>query len=149
MTITDTSTFVDKINGQVDGLRRLRDFVANHPDLPTPYEAMYGQSGYKIHVPNHADDTAAELARVVGVLTDGAPLGSVTKTYGDDGYVRVVRMFGPVPLEAWTSRDEVCERRVVGVEQVEVPDPDAPTVTVEREIVEWDCAPILAGAVKS
>jgi hypothetical protein len=40
----------------------------------------------------------------------------------------------------------VCERRVVGVETVEIPDPQAPMVKQTREVVEWVCAPILGEA---
>ena len=43
------------------------------------------------------------------------------------------------------KREAVCTRRVVGTETVTLPAVEAqPERTVEREIVEWDCEPVLA-----
>ncbi len=54
----------------------------------------------------------------------------------------------PVMLHAYGDRAKVCERVVTGTREVteEVPDPDAPKVTVTRvvEDVEWRCSSILA-----
>lgn len=88
-----------------------------------------------------AGDRFADAARA---LAAGAPIGTVKKS-SDQHYTRVARDFGAVTLDIWTMRDVVCERVVVGTETVEIPDPDAPTVTVEQERTEWRCRPILAG----
>jgi hypothetical protein len=89
--------------------------------------------------------TATDAVRA---LTDGARIGEVDKKVGGDETIMFVeRHFaGGVRLSYQAQRDEVCTRRVVGTETVEVPDPAAPKVTVEREIVEWDCEPILASS---
>lgn len=45
------------------------------------------------------------------------------------------------------AREKVCIRRVVGTETVEHPAVEAREAwTEEREVVEWDCEPVLAGA---
>lgn len=48
--------------------------------------------------------------------------------------------------EACLSRDQVCERRVVGKETIAVEDYsiERPKKLIEREIVEWECPPVLA-----
>lgn len=92
---------------------------------------------------------AETMARAARCLMAGAPVGSITKVTTEDhdiGWVKVRRQFGTAFVEAWTPRDIVCERVVTGVETVEVPDPAAPKVTVERELVEWRCGSVLGGA---
>jgi hypothetical protein len=83
------------------------------------------------------------MASLVRLVKAGAPIGSTEKNYGDE-IAKVIRRFGAATVEVYALRDNVCERRVVGFETVEVPDPDAPLVTVEREVVEWACHPILS-----
>lgn len=46
----------------------------------------------------------------------------------------------------YVHRDNVCERVITGKEIVEMPDPDAPKVKVERDVVEWVCPPSLMEA---
>jgi hypothetical protein len=144
MTPTDDKPpFVDRLAATTEGLEQLARFVADHPDFPEPSLAAW------------QDDTDAltfqvwtwsadELAAATRLLKDDAPFRSVTKSATDD-MMRVTRQFGPVVrLVACSLRHVVCERIVTGTETVEVPDPDAPRVTVERDTVEWKCGPILA-----
>lgn len=71
-------------------------------------------------------------------------LGTGDKT-SDDSYFNVTRRFGPVAVQAYTPRATVCQRVVTGVRTVtrQVPDPDAPLVTVTEEVedVDWVCEP--------
>lgn len=54
------------------------------------------------------------------------------------------QMGDDVTLQLQTSRKAACTPRVVGTETVEVKDySNVPTKTVERDVVEWDCNPIL------
>lgn len=49
-----------------------------------------------------------------------------------------------VKVDLETARNTACTPRVVGTETVEVKDYSAvPSKTVERDIVEWDCNPVL------
>ena len=127
------------IDATARGLTELRDWLTQHPDAEGH---MFG-TVYILH------GSTGDPADLVRLITAGAPLGSVTKKASPStpGILFVERKFsGGVRIQYQAPRDEVCTRRVVGVETVEVPDPAAPLVTIEREIVEWDCQPILGGA---
>ena len=127
------------IDATARGLTELRDWLTQHPDAE-------GHMCGTVYILRGSTGDPADLVRLI---TAGAPLGSVTKKASPStpGILFVERKFsGGVLIQYQAPRDEVCTRRVVGVETVEVPDPDAPLVTIEREIVEWDCLPILGGA---
>jgi hypothetical protein len=119
-------------------------------DIPVPTWTAYYRSDDHTWRPSlrfYAHDRE-EFESTVRALAHGAPKtgpGAVRKDVndGEPSYVEAVRMFGSVQVRAWTSRENVCVRRVVGTEPVEVPDPAAPTITIDREIVEWDCLPVL------
>jgi hypothetical protein len=132
--MTETTGF-DDIDATIAGLRSLAAWRTAHPDLSG------GQLGDSFIV--HRTD---DHAKIVRAISDGARIGEVEKHEVADGErLHVARNFGGgVKLIYAADRDEVCTRRVTGTETVEIPDPAAPTVTVEREIVEWDCRPILA-----
>jgi len=137
MTTTPTTTGFDDIDATIAGLQALAAWRTAHPEV----------SG------EHMGDTfvihrAKDHAPIVRAITDGARLGEVEKYEVSGGKtLHITRTFaGDVKLVYATDREEVCTRRVVGTETVEVPDPDAPLVAIEREVVEWDCAPLLAKA---
>lgn len=127
---------LDARHDNVAGLRELADFLEANPELmdymvmPTFYVFPYGGN--------------ALFARLA--LTLGNARKSVSGSY-----YNVERDFGPITLQVTASRERVCERVVVGTEEVEVtePDPEAvaalPTVTrIETvEKVEWVCPPSL------
>ena len=145
------STSVDRIDEVIAGYQAIRDFLAEHPDLPEASASNYGpEVSMWLHryaaegdTPEEQDQyIRTEFARCARILLAGAPVGSIRKDVSDYSQ-SIVRSFGPVSLIVYASRDAVCEKRVIGTEKVQVPDPAAPTVEVEREIVEWVCAPIL------
>lgn len=134
---------VGQICRAIPDLQEVANWLNEHAaDLDGVY-VDWNDVGVSMQVGYGLGDPVEAMANVTRLLSAGAPFGSVRKQY-DDKYLRVFRMFGTVEVEAWTMRELVCERRVVGFETVEVPDPDAPLVTVEREIVEWACHPILS-----
>jgi len=61
------------------------------------------------------------------------------KSYSDDLFM-LSRRFGPVLLRFGMWRSTVCTRRVVAVEEV----PEAVVAAHTREVIEWDCHPLLA-----
>jgi hypothetical protein len=128
------------------GYEALNAFLADHPDLPPAAVNPYyiGTVRIWLHRSQFDDDQAcrAEFVRCARALMAGAPIGSVEKSASDTAQT-VRRKFGPVTLAVHASRDAVCTKRVIGTEKVTVPDPTAPTVEIEREIVEWICEPIL------
>lgn len=84
--------------------------------------------------------TAQSLAGAVKLVKAWA--GRVDKGYRDD-YLHVTGERGGLIVDAWAMRDKVCELVEIGTETVQVPDPDAPLVTVTRPKTEWRCSPIL------
>lgn len=113
-----------------DALRAVADFVETHPHFAL---AVRNTSFVLI-----AD--AEELPTLVRWLG-----GHRSKTESSDAWYRVIRDFGcHVRIQICAPREEVCTTRVVGREKVEIPDPDAPKITVERDVIEWVCDPVLS-----
>jgi hypothetical protein len=83
------------------------------------------------------------LTRVARVLKSEA--GKLDKDYTDVAFYVCCKTPEGLDVRAWAVRDEVCEQVVVGTETVEVPDPAAPLVTIERDVVRWECTPLLDG----
>lgn len=136
-TTTTTTTTIEAAEAAA-GLRQLADLIEANPELADLVEGntLLMAVGERWGSDESVADRFARLARMLG--------GTRTKS-GDGTYFWVGRRFGPLTAEIFTARNQVCERVVVGVETVEVPDPDAPKVTVEREVVEWQCSPVLRG----
>lgn len=127
-----TSAFVKEAT---DGLRAFADFIEANPHLP--WSKTYNPA-WEVYL-QAAEDAAAFAASAGG--WDKRPAGQ------NQELLDLHRTFGPLTLRVIIRRDEVCERQVVGTETVEVADPNAPKVTVEREVVEWKCRPLLASEV--
>lgn len=127
-------------------LRALLDFIEANPELGD----RFGRSFTNVMVyagRENPRQVMADFARAG--LAAGA---KVVKDFQGDDWAQVFLHFGPIKIEVYSTRAEVCERVVVGTAEVEeeVPDPEAlaavpkvkVTKTVER--VEWRCTPILA-----
>ena len=132
------------VQEHIAGLAPVVHWLDQHPDLKINPEVT-GHGKVHAFVSPYDGDGTERFAAAVRALKDGAPLGTIRRE-DTDSYTSVIRDFGAVTFELYTTRDTVCEKVVVGTETVEIADPDAPKVTVEREIVEWKCSPILAGA---
>ena len=108
----------------VAGVRRFADWMEAHPEVPAPpYVTVFAWG----HL--HSATQAATLLRA---------LGHADKEW-QDNYLVIVHDFGGIELRAVFTRSNVCTRRVIGTE--EVAERLLPAHT--REIVEWDCLPIL------
>lgn len=143
--MTQTVPQLSKLDSYLEGLTAVRQFLTEHPALP-PVLSIFGDSVHLHLFPHDLPDDAdirGEFARHARTVMAGAPIGSVVKET-TDSFMQISRKFGRVELVLQAAREVVCEKRVIGVEKVQVPDPDAPLVEVEREIVAWDCTPILA-----
>jgi hypothetical protein len=85
---------------------------------------------------------------------DSLPGRRSTKDFDGDNWANVHVKFGAIDIEVYGKRAEVCERVVVGTEEVEeeVPDPEAlaavPKVKVTKTVeqVKWVCRLLLAAA---
>jgi hypothetical protein len=129
----------------IAGLRELADALEAHPELQLPYNGRPGGSAINVIPVDHEREQLAAWARVLPGQKDKKPRGE---------YFDLVGAFRGLHIKVICTRDEVCERVVVGEREVteEVPDPEAlaavPRITVTRteEEVEWVCGPLLAEA---
>lgn len=120
------------------GLRELADFIEANPEFA---ELLNGDE-LTMYVPSWHDGAEARFADVA------RKLGGKRRKDADTKYFHVTRQFGAVGVRIFTDRNVVCTKKVVGTRKVEKPDPNAPKVEVVEEIVEWECGPLLAGAVE-
>lgn len=145
--MSDNGTTLDPIVVQLDaiadGLAEFAAWHSRHPEIPL---SLYCPGQWI--VAEYLRDDPLTDAEIVQALKDGA---LVDKSVSSDQEIMFfTRQFGGgVEVSHQAKRAKVCTRRVVGTETVLLPDPSAPLVEVEQEIVEWDCAPILAGAALS
>ncbi len=109
---------VEKRQAKIDSMRALLDFLETHPIVPMPYFTTVNA------FPKHGSDIS-KIARAMKPV-DKSQLGTL---------FILSRRFGNVTLEVNFGRDEVCERVVVGTE--DIPEKIIPATT--REIVEWVC----------
>ena len=106
-----------------DGLRAIADWYEAHPEAPQPHTPL------QVFTP-HTKEEAIQIARW---------LGHADKRY-DNGLFYLSRDFGGATLVFVWSQSAVCTRHVVGT--VEEPEQVRPAYT--REVVMWDCHPLLA-----
>lgn len=119
----------------VERLHRAATFIAAHPELePHSIEP----DGEVVVIRDLTVTSAEDLARV------SRAIGGRWEKRESGNMFRLERKVAEgVVVELVTWREQVCEAVVVGKETVEVPDPDAPKVEIERDVIEWRCAPIL------
>jgi hypothetical protein len=143
---TTQPTISERAAAYAEGLRNLakmiegvdNDAVLDDYDYALRFLLMPVESG---------EDLAAHIRFA---LRAGA---KISKKY-DDAHAGAYLSFGPVRIQAYGTRAQVCERVVVGTREVEeeIPDPEAlaavPKVTVKKTVedIEWVCSPLLAGA---
>lgn len=133
----------------LDGMRVAIDLIAAHPELPTPSVFAYSTGSVDVtwqlmHNDDTKDDqrgTAQRIIRAIG--------GHWSKNPWGDRF-DFERQYDGVKLEIYAHRDQVCERRVVGTETVTIPAVEAQAERTEtREVIEWDCNPVLTEAVSA
>lgn len=141
---------IEKRLNYANGLRALADLLEERPEVPLP---SYGDTmEMSIYVPTwDAVDPKQRLAEAVRAVREQAGV-ELQKDVTDSSLHLGFSLHG-LKVSLFTSRDVVCTRRVVGTETVtrtgkdpalleQLPDVE---IEEEREIVEWDCAPVLAG----
>lgn len=102
----------------IEGLRRLAQVLEDHDEVPLPDN---GQSRFRWYVSDYDGDVKKQMAALVRAL--GVPFGK----NGDDEYFRMIgALAGGVEVQVYSTRDQVCERVVVGTETVQVDTPVCP-----------------------
>lgn len=132
----------DTIEKVIAAHRAVADLLEAHPTIKPPYVINGGVIAWTLYswdCPDGIPATIAEIRRVVG----GTWTKREQESYG--GQPELVLERGGYQIT--TKRDNVCVRRVVGTETVEHPAIAKDAWTEEREIIEWDCRPILGEAV--
>ena len=121
----------------IQGLREIAKFYEDHPETPLPYEG------------NICPFTIFD-ASVQHIAAAAKAFGKADKIYGEDHFELVKTFPSGIVLRFWTSRENVCEKVVVGTKLVPevhlpaVPAKDAYTIPAKtEEVVEWRCKPIM------
>lgn len=136
---------------QAAALRQLADMLDEHPELCGDVDYMLRSSllAMPLHNPEVTDQRQRLALWARAARRHGAT--ATTKDVSDDTFEVVVAWGDALRIRVLASRDEVCERVVVGTEEVtrQVPDPEAPPaplveITETVEHVEWRCHPLLA-----
>ena len=123
-------------------LRALADFVEEaHEAIPEEGLSVKVQT-YVWHTTS--DGTVAErFAPLIRAGLASRSCDSVRKDYSGN-YFELHLGIGDIDYEIWCAREAVCEKRVTGTETViEKVAVQYEEREVEKEIVEWDCHPLL------
>lgn len=129
----------------ISGLRKLANILEDNPTFPLPYTGRKESAIRWIELFDDVRDRAAAFAQVMP--------RPVVKAVRGNNLDLTARIDGLHVLMI-AERDEVCTRTVVGVEEIEVSEPDPAAVAAlplvtrieKRDIVKWECAPLLGGA---
>lgn len=107
-----------------NALRRIADWIEEHPELPLPYQTAL----------DYYSGTDQNTLKKDTLLLFVKAFGSCNKKFNDT-YIVVDKNFGGITLRAVAYREAVCERVVVGTRSV----PEQYIPGHEEEIVEWKC----------
>ena len=129
----------DKAIKVAEDLRRFADFIENS------YHAIPA-AGVGITAKTYLWDTSEAKDYFLTLVRAGngsEHVDDVRKVYTDK-YFELHLTVGDLDYEVWCSRDVVCERKVLGTETViESVAIEFEDREIEKEIVEWECHPLL------
>lgn len=115
------------------GLREMADWIEANPSIPLPESKIIN---YAVDSKEHAE----------AIARSG---GKCRKVYSGD-YFNLYKDFGVIELNHFFYRKAVCERKVVGVETIPARFVEAHIIEAHtKEIVEWECIPILAAETEA
>jgi hypothetical protein len=107
---------------KIRAMRRLLTFVEANPELPLPYFSQLDAFA-------HLDDDGYEVKELTRIMSPCTKRGMGT-------FFTLIRDFGAgVMLHLNFPREDVCERVVIGTEEV----PEKVIPAHVQEIVEWKC----------
>lgn len=125
-------------------LRAVADLLEQHPDLPTPCVFAYSSGTVDVSWQILNDASTKDDQKAAAIAIRRALGGTWRKEAWDNRFDFYQERDG-LNLQILASREQICERIVVGSETVTVPAVAAqPEHTEVREVVEWRCEPLLA-----
>lgn len=135
---------------QAAGLRALADMIDAHPEVA---ELIRFSGLERLLAPVGSTDDAVMV--MADLIRKAKARGATVTKSAEDDWFNVHVAWGPVGIQVYAAREEVCERVVTGTETVTktVKDParlaEVPEIEVTEtvETVEWVCRPILAATV--
>lgn len=144
----NTTTTTTKTRTQADTLRVIADLFDAHPDLPPGYVSAHTSGStsvtWGVSYGIDADDQKAAAAAIIKTIG-----GKWDKDFdwGENDRADFMQVRDGIELRIVVERSAVCDRIVTGTETVTLPAVEAkPERVEEREVVEWRCEPLLAGA---
>ena len=150
MTNTEQLTDQQRAEQYAAGLERLAAFMRANPQ----WAAELNDKRFLAYL-MPGDTVRTKMAEFVRA---GLRAGATIDKEVTDDYAKALLRFGPITIQVYTEREEVCERVVTATHEVveEVPDPEAlaaatASVPLVKKIttvedVEWVCTPLLAVA---
>jgi len=129
---------------RLQGIQEMAEFLRERPELPLP-EDLYGY-GDEMHFSHLLWISSDEDLR--GKMREIArAMGKAEKDFTSSYFLLRVHFSGNISYSVKAERERVCERRVIGtekkVERVIKTPAEYEEKEVEKEIIEWDCGPIL------
>lgn len=131
----------DQRTGYIQGLRALADILEHNPGIPLP---LHGDAEHTaLLIGFYGSDGREKLAAAARAFPCTWAKDADGKWFNLNGVLG-----GGLHVQLYAEREQVCTRRVVGVEDREVEEVVTPAVTRKVtkpvEVVEWDCGPLLA-----
>lgn len=137
-----TETNTPRNQALAASLREVADLLEAHPDLESPISIdpqWDGRLELRWHV--YSPDAMSAIRKAIGGKWE-------KKVVGD--HFALTHEAEALSFWVQSKRKTVCTLRVIGTETVTVPAVEAqPERIEERDIVQWDCAPVLAEAAAS
>jgi len=113
----------------VNNLRTLADWFEKHPDVPIPW-AFMGESVFYRSLTDDPDERSKEIRAI----------GSANKVFQNNEFHLEVKI-GNYTLIFWTSRENVCTKKIVGQKLIEKRiEPEKVIPEHYEDIVEWECS---------
>lgn len=119
--------------------KRLWKYGESYRAMPDVGELFYTPPGQWVYI-------AAELRDKLRAIKQAIPGVTITKNYNGEMLTVTVSLDDFVLVNFWTNRTLTCTRRQVGTRTVTEPAPDAPMITREEPVYEWECAPVMDDA---
>lgn len=138
-----------------DRLRAVAEFIEAHPELPKPYITAFSGSekvdlNYYLHLQTGTGSRTEEEQKKTARAIVQAVGGKWDKVEDGEEF-SFVQVRDQIEYTVMVKRAAVCERIVIGNEEVIVPAtparPELPSRVEIREVVEWRCEPLLADKV--